>query len=163
MRVDGDAALAAAHRDVDDGGLDAHPAGQRLDLVEADVGVVADASLVRTARRAVLDAIPGQQLAPAIVAYERDRNLMDALGPLDPAQQRWIADSRHGRRGIDRGAEKCVGTLFAHQSLLFADSCLSSCAPGQGPRAPDVLSLDRRRRVRRSMVHGMDSTFLLWA
>src|SRR5207248_9646852 len=39
-------------------------------------------------------------------------------------------------------AEQRVGALFAHRSRLFADSCLSSCAPGQGPRAPDVLSLD---------------------
>ena len=44
-RVADDAALAAAERDLRDRALPRHPRGQRRDLVERDVGVVADAAL----------------------------------------------------------------------------------------------------------------------
>src|SRR5207247_9711257 len=57
FRVDRDPTLAAPQRDVDHGGLDAHPGSERLDFVEADVRVIADAALVRAAGGAVLDSI----------------------------------------------------------------------------------------------------------
>src|SRR2546422_158459 len=48
------AALAAAVRDVGRGALPGHPGRQRLDLVEGDAGVIADAALGGTARQVVL-------------------------------------------------------------------------------------------------------------
>jgi hypothetical protein len=47
LGVDGDAALAAAEGDAHHRALERHPEGQRLDLVDRDVGVVADAALGR--------------------------------------------------------------------------------------------------------------------
>ena len=57
LGVDDDAALAAAVRDADDRALPGHPHREGLDLVEADVLVVADAALGRAAAQVVLDAV----------------------------------------------------------------------------------------------------------
>ena len=57
QRIARDAALGAAERDVDDGALPGHPGGQRLAVVEIDVGVVADAALAGAARVVVDDPI----------------------------------------------------------------------------------------------------------
>ena len=56
-RVDLDAALAAAERDADQRGLPGHEAGERADVVDVDVGVVAQAALVGAKRVVVLDAV----------------------------------------------------------------------------------------------------------
>src|SRR5262249_37610133 len=71
-RVDDHAALGAAVRDVDHGALPRHPHGQRLDLVQRHVGVVADAALGRPAVDVVLDAVPGEHLDPAVVHLDRE-------------------------------------------------------------------------------------------
>ncbi len=60
MGFDDDAALGAAKRDVDDRALPGHPHRQRLDFVEGDVGVVADAALGRAAVDVVLDPVAGE-------------------------------------------------------------------------------------------------------
>ena len=57
FRIAGDAALAAAERDVHDRALPGHPGGQRLHFVERDLRMEANAALCRAARRAVLHAI----------------------------------------------------------------------------------------------------------
>ena len=49
----------------DDRALPGHPHGERLDLVEADVLVVADAALGRAATQVVLDAIARETPAPS--------------------------------------------------------------------------------------------------
>ena len=67
LGVDDDAALAAAVRDADDRALPGHPHRQGLDLVEADVLVVADAALGRAAAEVVLDAVAGEDLDRAVV------------------------------------------------------------------------------------------------
>ncbi len=51
------AAFCAAERDVHQRALPGHPHGERLDLVERDVRVVADAALGRAARDVVRDAV----------------------------------------------------------------------------------------------------------
>ena len=71
-RVDDDAALGAPVRDVDDGALPGHPHGQRLDLVQRDVRVEADAALRRSAVDAVLDAVAGEDLDAAVVHLDRE-------------------------------------------------------------------------------------------
>ena len=50
LGVADDAALGAAEGQVDDGALPGHPHGERRDLVQRHVGVVADAALGRAAR-----------------------------------------------------------------------------------------------------------------
>ena len=69
-----DAALAAAERDVRDGALPRHPGGQRRDLVERHVGVIADAALRRTERDVVLHAVAGEDLDLAVVHLDRARD-----------------------------------------------------------------------------------------
>ena len=55
--IAGDAALATAERQVDDGALPRHPERQRRDLVERDARVEADAALGGAAGEVVLDPI----------------------------------------------------------------------------------------------------------
>src|SRR5258708_19715518 len=58
--VDDDAALGAAERDVDDGAFPRHPHREGFDLVQGDVGVVADAAFSRPPVDVVLHAIAGE-------------------------------------------------------------------------------------------------------
>ena len=67
FRVDDDAALGAAERNVDHGALPGHPHSERLDLVERDVGVVANATLGRTAVDVVLHAVAGEDAQVTVV------------------------------------------------------------------------------------------------
>ena len=73
-RVADDAALAAAEGDVRDRALPRHPGRERRDLVERDVGVIADAALGRTERDVVLDAVAGEDLDLAVVHLHRTRD-----------------------------------------------------------------------------------------
>ena len=63
LRVDDDAALRAAERDAHERALPRHPHRERLDLVERDVRVVADAALRRAARDVVRDAVALEDVA----------------------------------------------------------------------------------------------------
>ena len=72
LRVDDDAALAAAVRDADDRALPRHPHRQRLDLVEADVLVIPNAALGRTASEVVLDAVARVDLDRPVVHLHRE-------------------------------------------------------------------------------------------
>ena len=72
LRVDDDAALAAAVRDADDRALPGHPHREGLDLVERDVLVVADAALGRPAAQVVLDAVAGEDLDRPVVHVDRE-------------------------------------------------------------------------------------------
>ena len=72
LRVDDDAALAAAVRDADDRALPGHPHGEGLDLVERHVLVVADAALGRAAAEVVLDAVAGEDLHGPVVHVDRE-------------------------------------------------------------------------------------------
>jgi hypothetical protein len=68
-----DASLGAAVWDPHDGRLPGHELGQRANLVEVDLGVVADAALVRTARAVVLHAVAREDVDLAV--SERHRHL----------------------------------------------------------------------------------------
>ena len=67
-----DAALGAAERDAGDGGLPGHQRGQRADLVDVDLGVEADAALVRAPGAVVLDAVAGEDVDLAVGELDRD-------------------------------------------------------------------------------------------
>ena len=73
-RVADDAALAAAERHVRDGALPRHPRGERRDLVERDVRVIADAALRRAERDVVLHAVAGEDFDLAVVHLDRARH-----------------------------------------------------------------------------------------
>ncbi len=73
-RIADDAALAAAERHVRDGAFPGHPRRERRDLVERDVGVIADAALGRAERDVVLHAIAGEDLDLAVVHLDRTRH-----------------------------------------------------------------------------------------
>ena len=85
LRVADDAALGAAERQVHQRALPRHPHRERLDLVERDGRVVADAALRRPARDVVRDAPAGEDAHAAVVHRRRDRDLDRLLaGAEDP-------------------------------------------------------------------------------
>ena len=94
-----DAALGAAERDVHDRRLPRHQRGERAHLVEVDLGVVADAALVRSARAVVLDAEAGEDVDLARRRADRDLHLDLAVrGPHDRARCRRGISSRSAAR-----------------------------------------------------------------
>ena len=72
LRIDDHATLAAAVGDADDRTLPGHPHREGLDLVDADVLVVADPALRRAAAQVVLDAEPREHLDRAVVHLHRE-------------------------------------------------------------------------------------------
>jgi hypothetical protein len=90
-RVDADAALGAAVRQVDRGVLDRHPGGQRHHFRQGHVLVETHAALARAARGVVLHAVALEVGHAAIVQLDRhvdDQRALRALQGLDPARQR---------------------------------------------------------------------------
>jgi hypothetical protein len=71
-RVDLDAALAAAERDLVERALVRHPRRQRLHLVQVGLVVVADAALVRPEHVVVLDAVALEHLDLPVVHADRE-------------------------------------------------------------------------------------------
>ena len=67
-----DAALGASERDPGDGRLPGHQRGQRADLVDVDLGVEADAALVRAAGAVVLDPVAGEDVGLAVGELDGD-------------------------------------------------------------------------------------------
>ena len=63
-RIAHDAALSAAERQIDDGGLPGHPAGKRTDRVDRLVGMKADASFRRPAGKVVLNRDTRERFSP---------------------------------------------------------------------------------------------------
>ena len=80
-RVDDDAALAAAQRDVRHGAFPGHPGRQRAHHVERLGRVEADAALVGAARVVVLDAEALEDLDRAVVHAHRDAEVELAHRP----------------------------------------------------------------------------------
>ncbi len=105
LRVDDDAALAAAVRDADDRALPGHPHRQRLDLVEADVLVVANAALGRTATEVVLD---------AVARVDLDRPVVHLHGEVDDQLA-----ARFAKNAAKAGVE--VQALSGEVELLLGD------------------------------------------
>ena len=70
-RIADDPALAAAERDVRDGALPRHPAGERRHFVERDARVVAEAALRGAERDVVLHPVAGEDLDLAVVHLHR--------------------------------------------------------------------------------------------
>ncbi len=82
-RIDDDAAFRAAHRNADDGALERHPERERLDLVDGDVLMEADAALRRTARHVVLHAKRGEVADRTVVHAHGKQDLGRAPRQLD--------------------------------------------------------------------------------
>ena len=88
-----DSALGAAEGDVGDGGLPGHQRGEGADLVDVDLGVEADAALVRAAGRVVLDPVALVDAGRAVDALDGDlhrdlavrhpEDLADVVGELE--------------------------------------------------------------------------------
>ena len=93
-----DAALRAAVRDADDRGLPRHQHRQRAHLVQVDVGVVAQAALVRAAGAVVLHAVPLEDVDLAVV--------LSAPGSAPTSRGRRCAAPRARRRGRRSGRRR---------------------------------------------------------
>src|SRR6266566_1967128 len=105
LRIDDDATLAAAVRDPDDRALPGHPHRQRLDLVEADVLVIANAALGRTAAQVVLDPITRIDLDGAVVHLH---------GEVDDQLAAWLAQDA-AQAGVE------IESLGGEVELLLGD------------------------------------------
>jgi hypothetical protein len=126
LRVDADAALGAAVRQVDGRGLDGHPGRQRHHFFQRDVGVEAHATLARAAAHVVLHAVALEVGDGAVVHLDRhvdDQRALGALECFDPAGQR----AEVGHHAVDLrevGAPGAVGgrmdegELFTHGRSL---------------------------------------------
>src|SRR5262249_10537541 len=86
-RVAADTPLGAAEGDVDDGALPGHPGGQGPDLIQGDVGVIADAPLARSAHVAVQDAIADEVAHGAVGQLHREFDDDGTDGPLEEFDQ----------------------------------------------------------------------------
>src|SRR5205085_4616459 len=75
--------LRAAERDARDRGLPRHQRRERADLVEIDLGVEADAALVRAAGAVVLDAEAPVDVDLPVLAPDRDLDLHLAVTALE--------------------------------------------------------------------------------
>jgi hypothetical protein len=109
LRVDGHAALRPAERQADHGALPGHPHRQRADVVQVDVGVVADAALGRPARDVVLDAVAAQHRDRAVVHAHREVHRQLALAAAQDGAQA-VLQPEAVSRGVELGerAVPCV-------------------------------------------------------
>ena len=80
VRIHVDPALGAPVGDAGDRGLPGHQGGERAHLVEVDLGVEADASLVGAARAVVLDAVAGEDVDLPVAELDGHLNLHLAVG-----------------------------------------------------------------------------------
>ncbi len=80
LGVTNHAALRAAERHVQHGGLPRHPGRQRFYLIQRYVGMVADASFSGSSRDVVLHPVAGQHFYLPVIHLCRDGNLQHALG-----------------------------------------------------------------------------------
>ena len=122
MGVDRDGALGSAVWDADRRTLPGHQHGQRLDQVEIDVGVVADAALGRPAADVVLHAPPGVDLDRAVIPADREVN---GELPLDVAQaaSRVVRETDHVCGGIEPPLRRLEGRRARfHRHLREFDS-----------------------------------------
>ena len=152
LGVDDDAALAAAVRDPDDRALPGHPHRQGLDLVEADVLVVADAALGRTAAEVVLDAVAGEDLDAAVVHLHREVDDELAARLTEDLAQSGIQVQALGGEvelllGDLPGIDRRSGLLGGHRER-FLRSAAGSCRVGRIlGRLPDDPTERRRMPV----------------
>ncbi len=115
MRIADHAALAAAERDVHHGALPGHPGGQRAHRVDGLLGVEADAALGRAAGVVVLDSEAAEDLDPAVVHSDRDREVVLTLWPAQELSQTLLELQSVGDRvELPLGHLECV-ELFAHE------------------------------------------------
>ncbi len=157
-RVADDAALRAAERQVHQRALPRHRHRERLDLVERDVGVVADPALRRPARDVVRDAPAGEDADGAVVHRGRDRDLDRLLALLEHVDE-VIGDPEHGRdvpelapRELERVLLQVAPPAMATGREAYASSARESGygergrVPGGGGDHRRVVGAERERR-----------------
>src|SRR5207249_4903873 len=98
--VDRDSALGAAVGDPDRGALPGHEHRERLDQVEVDVRVVADAAFGRAAADVVLDAPAGVDADRAVVVLDREMHRELALD-LAQAPPGVVGEADHVGSGVE--------------------------------------------------------------
>ena len=123
LGVDDNATLATAEGNAGDGALPGHPHRERLDLVDADVLVVADAALGRPTAEVVLNAETGEYTHASVIHLDREVDVQ-----LAPGLTQYLAQARievelvrrnvelllrdvpwiDGRRGSLGGHETCA-------------------------------------------------------
>jgi hypothetical protein len=118
-RVADDPAFAAAEGDVRDGALPRHPGGERRDLVERDVRVIADAPLRRAERDVVLHTVAGEDLDFPVVHLHRARhdNLPLRVGENAPDPGIEIEDARGSVELLKHRAEQRA--VLSHHGIIF--------------------------------------------
>ena len=123
-RVAGDAALAAAIREVHQRALPVHPHRQRGDLAEIDARVVAQAAFHRAAGQVMLDAVAEIDLGRAVVVADRDGDGDQALGPF-AALAEGLVEAEEIRHAIElgggHGKDRVSQEFIAHGSFLTED------------------------------------------
>ena len=136
LRVADDAALRAAERDAHQRALPRHPHRERLDLVDGDVGVVADAALRRAARDVVGDAVALEDLRRAVVHADGDRDLDRLLALAEHGDEvRVDLEGRADARGAARAPAR-TGSRAGGTSLRLPRSTPFVAANGAENRTP---------------------------
>ncbi len=106
--VDDDAALAPAVGEAGDGALPGHPRRQGPDLVEADVGVVADAALVGAEGVVVLHPVAGEHPPAAVVHLDGEVDGELALAGAELAADA-VVETHDLGDGVELGHRVFVG------------------------------------------------------
>ena len=101
-RVAANASLRPSVREPQERALPGHPDGERGALAERHLRVVADAALRRPEHGGVLDAVAGEDDAPAVVELDRDGEHDRALGVAETLGDR-VGDVRVGQRLLELG------------------------------------------------------------
>ena len=130
LRVADDAAFRAAERDSHQRALPRHPHGECLDLVQRDVGVVANAALGRPPRDVVRDAIALEDLGRAVVHRHRHGDLDGFLALAEHGDEVRVDVERVGHSAklaagdLERVLAKVRDTRFdcCHSPLLSGDT-----------------------------------------
>ena len=144
FRIAGDSALGSAEGNVHHRALPRHPRGQRLHFVERDLRMKADATLGRSAHRAVLHAVARKAVNVAVVHAHRHAHRQHALRILDH-----LARILFEAHGVCRGVEVLHGDVIGvcliryccwHWCYLLAWA--AEVAPSLSVRLPEQKGWD---------------------
>ena len=146
-RVAPNAALGPSEGQVEDRGLERHRAGERLHLVDVDVGVEADAALAGTAGRVVVDPPPREHLDRAVVHADGHRDLEHPFGRaqepmyvgVEPGELRSIVESvEHGLPGVGgHGWVPLVGSVLPDGATDVSGTRMPGCRRARRTGRPE--------------------------
>ena len=126
VRVDGHAALGAPIGEADHGALPGHQHRHRLDRVEGQALLVADAPLGRPAADVVLHPVAGEELDGVVVHVDGE---VDHQLPLDLAQQvaSVLGEPEHIGGQVELMLRRGVGGLLLQLDWHAADTTSRKC------------------------------------